>query len=614
MLTVVDKDGKAMKAAEKLTVSLTPTSGSSQDYRLSTHPIVIDSGKESSASVDLTLETDDDIGMEMLVFDASVAGDSKIGTETRSVTGVLSLAVEDGTMKYVEAKSQDEVYAVFNAAKAAGMGEDGLNPGEAVEFDASMMFTVSGGASVAYSATSDNATVASVMADGGSGMTTITANAAGEGVHITVTATATAPSGVRILDQTSPYVAQIVLPVDVVLQPLMVTVAADPMEIGEGETSTITATANRPVGEATMIALSVIGDEDAYEVSESITIAANASSGTALLAASQDDDYMNETLTLVATGPGIDGSQQVVINVMDDDEAPVDAPTVAAKSQEQVDAVFTTAIANARSGSEWTEGDNAAMVDMGMLFDVTDGSSPTYSGMSSDAMIVGASSAGSMLTLTPMAAGTATITVTASDSASGDIATAMSEVMVADLPLSVTVAASAESVEEGMSIMVTATANQMVDENTEVMLMRDAASTAGEDDYSLAPSLVTIMEGETEGSLTLTATDDHDVEGNESLMLLATVGGMSAGMVMVTIEDNDVKTTYTLSASAETVEEGGEVTITATASQAGPSEHRGDGHARRGQHCGRGRLQPRAFADHRHGGRDRGFSDVDRHR
>ncbi|MCY4573047.1 MAG: fibronectin type III domain-containing protein, partial [Gemmatimonadetes bacterium] len=549
MLTVVDKDGKAIEAAEKLTVSLTPSSGSSQDYRLSTHPIVIDKGKKSSASVDLTLEKDDDLGMEMLVFDASVAGDSKIGTGTRPVSSLLSLTVEDGTMKYVKAKSEDDVYAVFNAAKADGMGEDGLNPRETVEFDASMMFTVSGGASVAYSATSDNATVASVLADGGSGMTTITANAAGPQAHITVTATATPPSGVQILDQTTPYVAQIVLPVDVVLAPLTVMVAADPMEVMEGGTSTITATANRPVTEATMIALSVIGDEDAYEVSESIAIAANASSGTALLAASQDDDYMDETLTLVATGPGIDGSQQLVVSVMDDDEAPVDTPTVSAKSQEQIDAVFTTAIVTAAGGPDWIEGGSPASIDMRMLFDVTEGASPTYSGSSGDSMIVEASSSGTMLTLTPMADGMATITVTASDSASGDIGTASSMVTVADQPLSVTVVASAESVEEGGSVTITATANKMIEgANVEVMLMRDAASSASMEDYSLSVPMITIMVGDMDGSLMLTATDDVEIEGMESLTLVASVvGGGDAGSVMLSIADNDMLSTYTLS-------------------------------------------------------------------
>ena len=48
------------------------------------------------------------------------------------------------------------------------------------------------------------------------------------------------------------------------------------------------------------------------------------------------------------------------------------------------------------------------------------------------------------------------------------------------------------------------------------MLMRDASSTAGTDDYTLSPTaMITIMSGQTSGSVKLMATDDHDVEGNE---------------------------------------------------------------------------------------------------
>ena len=141
MLTVVDKDGKAMEAAEKLTVSLMTSSGDSQDYRLSTHPIVIESGKESSASVDLMIAADDDVGMEMLVFDASVSGDAKIGTEKRAVNGVLSLAVEDATQKLVWPKTDEEIQAHVYAQKEAGMGADGMfNPGDMIEIMGGALF------------------------------------------------------------------------------------------------------------------------------------------------------------------------------------------------------------------------------------------------------------------------------------------------------------------------------------------------------------------------------------------------------------------------------------------------------------------------------------------
>ena len=72
--------------------------------------------------------------------------------------------------------------------------------------------------------------------------------------------------------------------------------------------------------------------------------------------------------------------------------------------------------------------------------------------------------------------------------------------------------------------------------------MRDPASTAGDDDFSFdAPQMgVITLDGETSGTLTLTATDDDLVEGDESLTLNGIVGDTpAAGSVTLTIEDDD---------------------------------------------------------------------------
>ena len=90
----------------------------------------------------------------------------------------------------------------------------------------------------------------------------------------------------------------------------VVTVTADPMEIDEGGTSTITATANRAVtaGDGTLDA-------------SSIAIAAGAMSGYTMLMATEDDDMADETVTVVATGSGITGLMQVTVAVTDNDAA-----------------------------------------------------------------------------------------------------------------------------------------------------------------------------------------------------------------------------------------------------------------------------------------------------
>ena len=307
MLTVVDKDGKAMKAAEKLTVSLMPSSGSSQDYRLSTHPIVIDSGKESSASVDLMIEADDDVGMEMLVFDASVSGDAKIGSESRDIAGVLSLSVEDGTKKLVEPKSQKEVEDAIYAAKEAGMGDDDmLNPGEMIEIMGTDLFTPAEGVTLTYTAESDMSAVASASVSGGMVMVT----AADEGMaHITITAHASMPSGVKILDQTSPNMASIMFPVEVGLAALSIELTGpEDMNLVEGGMGgMVTATANRMVTTDTKVMLmrdrSKSSADDMDYTAEPITILAGQMSGSTMVMAVEDDmmenmDNMTEELVL----------------------------------------------------------------------------------------------------------------------------------------------------------------------------------------------------------------------------------------------------------------------------------------------------------------------------
>ena len=104
--------------------------------------------------------------------------------------------------------------------------------------------------------------------------------------------------------------------------PLVVTLTADPMEIDEGGTSMITATANRAVtvGDGDVeIELTVVGDGTLDAAS--ITIAAGAMSGSAMLTATEDDDMADETVTVVATGSGITGLMQVTVAVTDNDAA-----------------------------------------------------------------------------------------------------------------------------------------------------------------------------------------------------------------------------------------------------------------------------------------------------
>ena len=330
MLTAVDKDGKAIKAAEKLSVSLMPSgSADSQDYRLSTHPIEIAKGKESSAAVGLTITEDQDVGAETLMFDAAVGGESKIGSTKRSVPGVLSLMIEDGTKKLVWANSEADVEAAITAAKKAGMGDDMVfSAGEMIEVMSGLLFSSGEGVSVSYTAESDKGDVASASVDGSTVM--VTAKSAGM-AHITITAHANMPSGVTIHDQNDPRMASISFPIEVGLVALTMELSGpdDMMHIVEGGmahangtpgSAMITVKANRAVTEAVTVNLMIDRTMSGpgltaadFEV-EAITIAAGQDSGSTMLTAVADD--MDERMEeLVLYGMAADNAGEVTGDV-----------------------------------------------------------------------------------------------------------------------------------------------------------------------------------------------------------------------------------------------------------------------------------------------------------
>ena len=305
MLTAVDKDGKAMKAAEKLSVSLMPTGmADAADYRLSTHPIEIAKDKESSAAVDLMITEDQDLGEEDLTFTATVSGDAKIGPGTRSVMGVLSLMITDATDKLVWAKTQAEVEAAIYAAKEAGMGDDMIfSKGEMIEVMGGLLFNAAEGVTLSYTAESDMSDVASTSVSGG--MVMVMAMAEGM-AHITITAHASMPSGVKILDQTDPGMASVLFPVEVGLEALSIMLMGpEDMNLAEGMSAEVTATANRAVTTDTMVmlmrdrAMSSASDDDF--MAEAITIMAGEMMGSTMVMA-VEDNMMEDMEELVLYG------------------------------------------------------------------------------------------------------------------------------------------------------------------------------------------------------------------------------------------------------------------------------------------------------------------------
>lgn len=111
-----------------------------------------------------------------------------------------------------------------------------------------------------------------------------------------------------------------------------------------------------------------------------------------------------------------------------------------------------------------------------------------------------------MLTPTPMAAGIATVTVTATDTsrAAADHAMIMADVEVGVLPLTITLHGPADmNLVAGISYEITAMANRAVTEETMVEIMRDraASNAVAAEDYEVAN--ITIAAGADSGGTLL---------------------------------------------------------------------------------------------------------------
>ena len=668
--------------------------------------------QKADMMVELSALSDEDVGMEELMLDLVMMGDSDNGGG--SSTGMFSIMIVDETVKKIMPKSEEDAYPAIEAAIEAGGGADGLNPEDSFEIMTSDLFTLMAGYTASYGASVEGDSV-SVSVSGE--MVMVEALTAGESM-ITVTGTAKEASSFQP-SQTISNVADVTFPVMVTDKMLMVTVAADPMEIDEGGTSTITATANRAItaGDGdVMVDLDVIGN--ATLDTESITIAMGAMTGSAMLTAGEDEDYDNETVTVIASGSGIDGTMPVMVSVMDNDMAPPettytltasadmvaegdDAVTITATASAMVDEDTTIelahgpgsasaddysldpmmitiaagsgagtamlmatddsdvegdetltldgmmgnllvgsvkftitdndmapppadptvrakddaammiagAISTAAGDADWMVGGMAATVDMSMLFEVDEGVSAAYSGVSSDNDVVRAMSSGTMLTLTPMSAGSSTITVTASDPASMDVATVSYDAMVALQTLVVTVSASADMVDEGGSVMVTASTNRAVTADTMLTL-----TVTGDTAAVSAPDMLTIAMGDDSGMAEVMAVEDDDTM-NANVTVVVSGSALAAPVSLpIAVTDND------RTVNALTQAEVDAVFVAATAMASGGGDWVPGGNAADGRHeqavLDGGRRHRRVHGrvvgrGHGHGERQRHVADAD---
>ncbi len=419
-ITVDRGEGATAKTSEELTVTVEPANpGMGGDYRLSGTPVTLlavepaDGEQSSTAEIVLTAVPDEDVGAEALMLSLVLTGHEDNGPG--SSTGMFSIAITDDTTKKIYTQDEADAYPKIRAALGEDPTNTVMNPGQTGMIMTSDLFTVTDGYSDSYGVSVEGDSV-SASASGDS--ITIDAKSAGES-KVTVTGTARTASSSFAPSQTVSNVAELTFLVMVVDTELVVTLSADPMEIDEGGTSMLTATANRyvTVGDGDVeIALAVVPSDGGTLDAESIMIAMGTMSGSTMLTATADDDMDNETVTVVATGSGITGLMQVAVAVTDTTVPVVPEPEpvsnqISAKDQDEAYPVIMAAIAAGAGEDEMLTPGESVELMASDLFTVMDGYTASYR-VSVDSAAVSGLADGDSISVTAVSAGDAKVTIT----------------------------------------------------------------------------------------------------------------------------------------------------------------------------------------------------------
>ena len=276
------------------------------------------------------------------------------------------------------------------------------------------------------------------------------------------------------------------------------------------------------------------------------------------LSALSDEDVGAEdlVLNLVVSGPVATGADTATgtftVAIMDETE-----PKIWPLPEAEAYPAITDAM-EAGAGENGFNPGESFMVMTSDLFGLAEGYTASYkASVEGDAVSISAS--GESLKVNAETAGTAKVTVTGTakmaassflpEQTVSNMASITFEVMVADKVLVVMLEMPANvmngNIVEGESYEIMVSANRMVMEDTEVMIMRDrSASDAGEDDYSV--SMATIMAGYDSATAELMVTEDmmpdsgtNDNMG-EMLVLYGMVGDMETNSLTFTIWDQAV--------------------------------------------------------------------------
>ena len=294
-------------SGEDLEVAVMPANaGQGLDYRLEGVPLTFNrtgltgtgaTGNRKSATFKVFALADDDIGAEDLMLNLRVTGKTATNGDGEVMAAKpVSLSIEDTTTALLTHKSDEDVMAAVAAARTAAAGDDNeWTPGESFSLMESDLFNMLDDNPIDLAASSSSSAV-SVSTTGDTVM--LMAREVGTST-IKVTGTVT---GSSLVSQTRANVATVEFNVDVDELDLAITLSGpEDMNIAEGMSAMVTATANRAVGANTMVELVGTGGTASPGdwSAEDIMIMAGEMTGTTMLMANEDSmEESMETLTI----------------------------------------------------------------------------------------------------------------------------------------------------------------------------------------------------------------------------------------------------------------------------------------------------------------------------
>ncbi|MCY3733960.1 MAG: hypothetical protein OXG42_06740, partial [Chloroflexi bacterium] len=286
------------------------------------------------------------------------------------------------------------------------------------------------------------------------------------------------------------------------------------------------------------------------------------------------------TVTVTATVTGESSAiLQTVSNVAQVEfDIVVDAPAITAMPQAAIDTAVAAAImeaADKAASKQWEPGGAMAMVPLDKLFDVPDSIDPVYAAESSDeGDVMAAISGGMYVSLTPMSAGTAMITVSAVDTEAST-----TTVVSFDATVMAQAALRALSQAEVDKVFEDAGADDLVAQGPAISLDMSDLFEVGPNvtpSYSAGSSDADVLRASASGAM-LTLTPGQGVDGGSATITVTALdsdSGVNDSVEYMAMVDKlpAMLTITSMPMSGAAVEEGGTITVTATLNQEAPHD------------------------------------------